>query len=372
MSWFKKLFSITEEAITTPRILLEESSPNCPIIATVEQDNRTAYFYLWGQEGSSFGVKSCWIRNLKPAPKSLEYQIIEKGFPPMLPVANCAHPQGKEPLVEEHLKIVWLEEGDSAALLENGELIAIIPSWGGQGGFHGYARDCMGQGAFASELPSTPTIEDRVMTAQKYWNSWQQSQDPWQTLKPQLLQQYTDTFGPYDQYLPIDNGQWPPKGLYLKTEASPKLFLTLGVSLRPQPMVELYTDQPLSMNRIELGFMTSSSLKDQELEELKQWISIQTQFPWQQITWLGEGHTIQCDVFEKKDFEAILLTNKLSAFPKIQLPELWGASPNLLWMVPITENEKDFAIEHGSQKLIEKLEALGPNILSLVRKEVKV
>lgn len=373
MSIFKKLFSNTnKEIVTTPKVLLAASSPNCPIIATVEQDNRTAYFYLWGPEDSSFGIKSCWVRNLKPAPKSLEHDIIEKGFPPMMPMGYCLHPEGMQPLLEEHLEIIWLEEGDAAALLEKGETIALIPAWGGHGGFQGYAKECLGQGDFAWEFPDTPTLAKRILTSQKYWNSWQQTPDPWQTLKPQLLQHYTETFGPYDQYLPIDQEKWPPKGLYLKKEGAFRMLLTLGVALRPQPMVEMYTEHPNTMNRIELGFMTSSALKNQELDELIQWMSTQAQLPWEQITWLGEGHTIHCDVFEKKDFEAMLLTTKLSTFPKIRLPELLGSDINILWMVPITEDEKDFAIDHGSQKLIDKLEALGSNILSLVRKEVKI
>lgn len=77
------LFSRNNNKIEKPKVILELRSPGCPITAIVEQDNRTAYFYLFG-DNEDFGTKSCWIRNLNAAPNEIETKLMEKGIPPML------------------------------------------------------------------------------------------------------------------------------------------------------------------------------------------------------------------------------------------------------------------------------------------------
>lgn len=77
------LFSRNNKKIEKPKVILELRSPSCPITAIVEQDNRTAYFYLFG-DNEDFGVKSCWIRNLDVAPEEMEVKLMEKGVPPIV------------------------------------------------------------------------------------------------------------------------------------------------------------------------------------------------------------------------------------------------------------------------------------------------
>jgi len=80
------------------KTLLEEVSPHGNVQAIVEQDDRVAHFYLWGGPDSSFGMRSCWVRNLKPAPADLKVADMRAGAAPMLPRPRCKHPEGAPPL----------------------------------------------------------------------------------------------------------------------------------------------------------------------------------------------------------------------------------------------------------------------------------
>lgn len=289
MSFFKKLFSSKEKEFQKAEILIEEQSPTCPITAVVEQDNRVVYFYLWGDEKTNFGVKSCWVRNLKKAPEQVEKKLMEKGIPPMLPKQFCKYKEGQEKLNGNDLKIIWTEEGDSAGLLLKNEIIAIIPIWGGQNGFYGYAIDCVGQANFAWELKESNVFLDRIYKSEQYWNSWDNELNPFQIHQPLILKSYEEAFGKQDKYFAIHGNVWPPKGLYLKKGESKTIFATVGLSLIPMPTVEMYTENRFESNRIELGIILGSVFSDKEIQEMAEWISGQSSIPWENITFLGEG-----------------------------------------------------------------------------------
>ncbi|NLR95090.1 hypothetical protein [Flammeovirga agarivorans] len=148
-----------------PEILLSQESPNCPIKAIVEQDDRVVYFYLWSQDNSKYNVKSCWVRNLKEAPEKLNSVEMERGLPPMQPKQFCKYPLGEGKLNKSDLQILWNEEGDSAILLEKGRILSIIPSWSGDKGFHGYAKNCLDNSSLAWELTTENTYIKRASKA---------------------------------------------------------------------------------------------------------------------------------------------------------------------------------------------------------------
>jgi len=158
-----------------PHIVAASVSPNGNIEAYVEQDDRCAYLYLHELRDASFelgfGMKSCWVRNLKPAPVSFSAADMRQGLAPMLPNASCAHPMGGNPLSKDALRIVWFEEGDAAAPLEGTSVLAIIPCWSGQKGFYGYARDCTAESPLAWPLTADNALMDRVRAAEEYWLS---------------------------------------------------------------------------------------------------------------------------------------------------------------------------------------------------------
>ena len=370
MSFLKKLFSSKEKEFQKAEVLIEEQSPSCPITAIVEQDNRVVYFYLWGDERTNFGVKSCWVRNLKEAPEKLEEKLMDKGIPPMLPKQFCKFKDGQEKLNKNDLEIIWTEEGDSASLLLKNEIIAIIPSWGGQNGFYGYAKDCLGQGNYAWELTESNAFLKRIQKSQEYWNSWNNELNPFQIQQPLILNSYNESFGKHDKYYAIDGNAWPPKGLYVRRGESKSIFATVGLSLIPMPTVEMYTENRFELNRIELGIILDSVFSDKEIQEMAEWISGQSSIPWDNITFLGEGHTINFKPFNSKVFSYVLLTNRLNILPNPKLDDYRNSKVNFLWMVPISKNERKEIIDKGSDSVIQKLNKIGEKIFSLQRDEI--
>lgn len=369
MSFLKNILRGKEKVIE-PTVLLEEQSPCCPITAVVEQDNRVAYFYLWGPEESSFGVKSCWIRNLEEAPSEIEFKKIKKGISPMLPKANCVNPSKQELLKKDSLSIVWLEEGDGAALLENGEIIAVIPSWGGKGGFNGYSSSCKGEGEFAWELNQSNEMHQRVEDSKDFWSSWEDEISPFQINQSKILDVYTEFFGASEKYFAIDDEEGAPRGLYVRQGEQKTVFATVALSLSPMPEVEMYTEDRFELNRIELGLMLNTKHCASRIQDMSKWISGICSLPWKEITFLAEGHTIYFDAFENDRFKSALLTQYVSALAKVEFEKYRQSTINFLWLIPITEKEREFAMEHGSERLIERMNGIGQEILSLDRNEL--
>ena len=52
-----------------PGPLLEEVGPNGNVQAVVEVDDDVCFLYLHGLEETGIGVRSVWVRNLRPAPR---------------------------------------------------------------------------------------------------------------------------------------------------------------------------------------------------------------------------------------------------------------------------------------------------------------
>lgn len=370
MSFFKKIFSSEEDEFQQPEILLEEQSPLCPITAIVEQDNRVVYFYLWGSEESDFGVKSCWVRNLKMAPDKLEEKLIKKGIPPMLPKAFCKQPDGQGKIDKNDLAIVWTEEGDAAALILKNEIISIIPSWGGQNGFFGYAKDCIGHGDFAWELSESNAFIKRIEKCLEFWKSWENELSPFNIQQPLILKSYEQVFGAHDKYYAIDGNKWPPRGLYLRQGTSKTVFATVGLSLIPMPMVEMHSENRFESNRIELGILLDASLSEKAIQQIAEWISWQVTIPWKNITFLGEDHSIGFPQIDNSKLNSVILTNKITSLPVPELEPYRDSKINFLWMVPISEKERDVMINNGSDSILEKLNEIGEEIFSLDRQEV--
>ena len=351
--------------MTNPQVILSAISPNGNAEAVVEQDERVAYFYLWGAN-EEIGVRSCWVRNIGEAPSQLDNVAMREGMAPMMPAAFCAHPQGAPPLREEELEVVWLEEGDAAALVGGQDVLAVIPAWSGCKGFHGYAKDCTGESPLAWALgsPENNAIFSRIDRARDFWDSWSGESSPWQGLQSALIDAYTSQLGNYSKYYGIDGGQWPPKAMLRIPVETAEVFVTLGMCIQPQPQIEMYVDEPCDGGRrIELGFAVSESVPEELVAGLATYMSGQTDLPWYNFTWLGEGHTIPCDVFRKtvpsSQFVAVLLTKNPTDAPHVSLPPINNDEVSLLWMVPLTQKELNVARKLGSSTLIGRLRSAG-------------
>jgi hypothetical protein len=348
-----------------PETLIEEVSPNGNIQAFVEQDDRVAHFYLWGGPESEFGTRSCWVRNLRPAYEDQTQTVMDMraGMPPMLDKCSCMHPEGAEPLVAERLRIVWFEEGDAASLLEDGEVLAVIPSWSGYKEFSGYARDCVRTTPICWPLADAfETMQARIAAAEEYWASWGDDNAPWSQMKGTLLSAY-EPLGHYSNYYAIDGEKWPPKAMLRVGLDDGIVLVTLGVSLRPQPGVESAFDEPSLHRRIELGVCLGPPYTtDQDAMQMARYVSAQSNLPWANFTWLGDGHTIPCDSLpgkEKSGFTSVLLCASPPGCPELLMPTYRGDYIRMLWLVPITDSERAFAIKHSSSALADRLWAAG-------------
>lgn len=358
-----------------PIVLLEDPSPNGNGIAVVEQDDRMAFFYLTTEVSGERTTRTCWIRNLKSAPDQLDVEAMRSGLPPMMPKAHCAHPNGAPALVGNDLRIVWSEEGDAAAVYELDELLAVIPCWSGTDGFDGYARDCVGDGPLAWELgtASTNVSFERYIRAAEYWQSWDKA-NFWPDYRDTLLNQIEGSLGQHYRYFAIDGGQWPPKALAWFNRDAHAILATVGVSMRSQPSVEMHFENASPYRRIELGVCLESSIGDEAVERVASYVSAQSGFPWNNNTWIGQGHTMPADVFEELSsgrLPFVLFTRRIPVLLELMLLNFRGDPVSMLWMIPISERERQMAIELGSEHLLQLLYAQhSDDLFSMKRSEI--
>jgi len=314
------------------------------------------YFYLCGEEGSGWGMKVCWVRNRVQAPSDLDVESMKSGAPPVLPHAFCQHPHGAAALDQSQLRVVWFEEGDGAALLEGDQILAVIPAWSGEGGFHGYARDCVGESTVCWGLKQATKIIERVRESERYWKAWDDA-NLWPEYQRASLAAVEQAVGKSSNYYGIDNKRWPPKAMVRIPRADGVALITIGVGLRAQPMVEQYHENPRPHRRIELAAgIRAPGESDEAIMAIGQYISGQSGYPWARFSWLGDFHTLACDSWPDKRFPAVAL---LKAFPSapaaIQLPAFRGDPVNVLWMIGITDAEWKFAQQESTQRLVEML-----------------
>ena len=335
-------------------VLFEEVGPNGNLQAVVESDGDVCYFYLFGASDTDFGMKSVWIRNHAAAPESLDVERMQEGTPPPNPMPFCRHPEGLPIPEADDLHVVWLPEGNGVALYESNQILAIIPPWSGSGGFDGYASECIGDGPVAWELSPDNVLLQRFEEAQSYWDKWDDS-DLWPSTQASLLSRLEATFGPHSNYYAIDGGNWPPKAIIRIPQKDCVILTTIGVSLRPQPCVEMSTETPEVLRRIELGAVLPAKWSDADIKKFAAYLSAQSTLPWTTYSWLGPGHTIPCDSWRNSNFEFALLMNAHPAIPQVSLGEQFGDPVSLLWFVPLTEAESQTAIDEGSEQVAEHL-----------------
>jgi hypothetical protein len=261
------------------------------------------------------------------------------------------------------LRVVWFEEGDAAALFEENEMLAAIPSWSGEGGFHGYARDCTAESPLAWPMKDATAIVERVARAEEFWQSWESGRAHWPTVQDVFLRAYERVFGKHQKYFGIDGGEWPPKAIATFETDAAVVLLTLGVSIRPMPKVEMSFEDAQPHRRMELGVAIDRRLMtDETLRGVATYLSAQSNLPWHFYTWLGHGHTVQCEPCPVGggEFAAMLLLKDPPGAPTITMPAYRGDPVNLLWMTPITAPEWQLAQAQERGEVLTRLEARGP------------
>jgi hypothetical protein len=340
--------------------LLFESSPLGNVDAIVEQDGRAVYFYLNGP--APFGTRACWVRNLIPGPLALSSSEMQAGIPPVLPRLHCQTNQpGAVPNADD-LQVIWFTEGNGAALLERDELLAVIPPWSGLEGFHGYARDCASENEICWPLPDSPTLQERIALARETWTTWQQGR-PFSQLQPLQLARYESRFGESLQYFAIDSQKFPPRGLGIFRDELATTLATVGMSLLPQPNVELALENPRQQRRIELALrIPHAPGNPPDQEALLKWAGLMSGLaatPWRRWTWFGQQHTCEFDFSTERQQAVFVRADswlKTERAGDWQLPPAFNEPASLLFVVPLTGQEFAKVQQNGlTPRLLEEL-----------------
>lgn len=338
-----------------PVILVGSWSPSCKIQALVEESDISCYFYLWVHPGAENAVKSCWICNVGEAPEKLETDIMKNGMAPAMPAEYVRHSPKGIRLNKKKLSIVWFEEGDAAALLEGDTLLCVIPGWSGYQGFHGYSRYAIGTGPCAWELaPAEEVLGKRVAKSREFWNFFEGNY--WREVQQLHIGILEDFLGKYVQYYAIDGGKFPAKALVSGIRDGVHYGITAGVSLLPMPLVEQFFQEEASdFRRIELGFAATEAQSD-ICTKMYSYLSSVANIPWQEIVFLGHGHTIDCDVIEGFSTVWLLDSRLLPQIDAPVYPDFMGDKINLLWVVPLKPEELTKLKEIGSEEELKLLE----------------
>ena len=342
----------------TPKLLVESWSPVCDIQAFAEESETCIYFYLWRDPNTDHAqVKCCWVCNTAPAPEEIDEAAMGRGEAPRMPRSGCAHdPNGLRGLRKSDLSIVWLEEGDGAALLEKGKILALIPGWAWSHDFKGYARYAVGTAPFAWELSQAEAVlAHRVERSAAYWAAIEKGY--WKSLQEGGLAAMEAFFGPHEQYFAIDGGKFPAKALVTGRKNGARYAFTLGTSALCQPMVEQYHQEKAGdYRRMELAFAARGDFPDEDWMRILGFLSRVTAYPWREITWLGHGHTLLLTEGRLPGFHALLLADarELTGVPAPAFPPVMGEPVALLWAIPLTKAEYDLAIQRERPVILEQ------------------
>ena len=364
------------ERLADPVVLLFETSPFGNLDAIVQHDGKSVFLYLNEAQTDSdaapkFGTRACWVRNLEIGPYVLNEEELRNGISPMLPRTHCVHSKALPIPAPENLEIVWLEEGNGAALVENSPessaptTLAVIPPWSGLEGFHGYASQCAMESPLCWPMPDNPRLQERIERAKEFWKQFEPenlapevenqlfSDVPFIQLQKEILECYDQKFLnsansgdsanlAEKEYFAIDGGKFPPRGMVQYHTDERLILATVGMSLCPQPAVEIFSENPQAQRRIELAVRIDGQEKIQTaLGQIGPRLSGLANYPWQNFTWLGAGHT--CDFSGViPEFTGALLAADDQLEPatdQIKLPSFRNDPITLLWLMPKTAGE---------------------------------
>jgi len=348
-----------------PITLLESLSPYGSRRLTVEYDGLTTAAYL--RNGTS-AISATWIANHGPAPQSTDQARLDAGRAPVMPAGRTKHPAGRPPLRAEALEALWFEEGDGVAILEHGRPLAVIAGWSDSGrGMPGYSSEVIGQTPFGWSLDEAMEgLAPRLERSRAYWR-WRQSASGWTEFQQALLGHLAPRLGPGGHYWDASAGIQPLTGV-TERPAGPHrpytILSTVGMSCQRMPVVEQVLDDPSGYARIELAVATT--LPSGQAARVFLWLAT---YPWRAVTWFGPGHSVrwyhELSTFPLGDGEAfgsVLLLDSPGSLPGPEPPDLsgftFGGDPvRWLWVVPISERDRQLAKERGSAILVDRLAA---------------
>ena len=352
-----------------PVILLESVSPYGSRRVTVEYDGVVTAAYLHDDgpsEPASQPATLCatWIANHGPAPAAVDEARLDQGQAPLMPASQTRLPGGRAPLDAAALEAVWFEEGDGVAIVENGRPLVVIPGWcDSSRGMPGYSRDAVGQTPFAWSLgDALEGLAPRLERSRAFWR-WRQSPDGWGLFQQGVLGHLLARLGPGGQYWEASGGRQPLVGISERSISGCTVLSTVGMSCQRMPVVEQVLDDPAGYARVELAVGTT--LPSAQAARVFLWLAT---YPWQAVTWFGPGHSVRwpgSGAFPLgSSFDGVLLLDagSLTSLLGPEPPDLdgftfGGDQVRWLWVVPITENDRQLARSRGSAAVLSRLAA---------------
>ncbi|REE99118.1 suppressor of fused protein SUFU [Thermomonospora umbrina] len=364
-------------------VVASATSPYGSRRLTVETDGVTTAAYMRDARDTVIGA--VWIANHRPATPELDLTRIDAGLPPLMPAPRTRHPEGRPALDPRSLEIVWFEEGDGAAVLESGEPLCVVPAWSDMSrGIPGYSRDVNAQSPFAFPLEQEAAeFTRRIGQARAFWE-WTRAEDAWADFQQSALGHLLNRLGPGGHYWHDVGRQFRSSGAAhggqeraaapvvsvserpARTGREFSVLSTLGMSCQRMPTVELYEDDVSHFARIELA--VASTLPSQRVGSVFPWLA---QYPWRSVTWFAPGDVVKW-YHEPKTFplnapaqrdarwSGLVLLDDPSRLNGPPAPDLtgfmFGGDPvRWLWLVPITDEERQYAKGAGSGALIRRL-----------------
>jgi hypothetical protein len=374
------------------RVLLSDTSPYGSRVLDIEYDHVATAAYLRTSDGET--VAATWVANHQEAPFHADLARLNAGLVPAMPGGRTKHPKGRPPLDPRTLEVVWFEEGDGVALLENGQPICVIPGWSDiDRGVPGYSREAIGRSPFAFALDDEiEELGPRILQAQAFWD-WRNGPGAWEGFQQSLLGHLLSRLGPGGYYWhdvgrqsrTSDAAPQPPAVVpapRMPAASTPRaplvgvserpargdreytVLTTVGMSCQRMPTVELYEDNVGEHARIELAVATM--LPSVRAGSIFPWLA---QYPWQAVTSFAPGDNVKW-YHEARTFplgpawEGVLLLDNPNRLEGPDAPDLtafsFGGDPvQWLWLVPVTEDERQFGKQEGPDALIERLARAG-------------
>ena len=391
---------VLRRTLREARVLFSDTSPYGSRVLDVEYDRVATAAYLRTSDGDT--VAAAWVANHQEAPYHADLARLNAGLVPALPSGRTKHPKGRPQLDPRTLEVVWFEEGDGVALLEAGQPICVIPSWSDMdGGIPGYSREAIGRSPFAFALDDEiEELGPRILQAQAFWD-WRRGAGAWEGFQQSLLGHLLSRLGPGGYYWhdvgrqsnrppnrtesgPQSTAVPAPRNATPSTTTPPasraplvgvserpargdrayNVLTTVGMSCQRMPTVELYEDNVGDHARIELAVATT--LPSVRAGSIFPWLA---QYPWQAVTSFAPGDNVRW-YHEARTFplgpewEGVLLLDNPNRLEGPDAPDLTGFSfggdpVQWLWLVPITEEERQFGKQEGPDALIERLAGEG-------------
>ena len=355
-----------------PVTMLFQPSPLGNLDAIVQHDGRAVYFYLNENPAAlsgkpKFGTRACWVQNLTTGPLVFDQAEMEQGIPLLLPRTHTLSRVGVSLPDADRLAVVWFEEGNGAALILQDDqqqiekVLAVIPPWSGQEGFHGYSAECAVENEVCWPLPVHEALTMRITNADAFWNGFQQANNPFALLQKSQLRSHRECFLGLDGasdisvgenvdgelYFAIDGGKFPPRKLVQYDLADSTVIVTVGMGLLPQPMVELATDQPSRFRRVELAVrLPKDSVDETQLTNARNNVSTLAGHPWRNFSWLGSGHT--CNFVDVRDGcdNALLVHDDFVRAEGTAALDVFRNDPvNLLWLLPVNQHQQQTLLQ---------------------------